>query len=232
MIDSSHSRTIPSEISRYSTEALQIAIEQTALASVRLGAFHFLHKVRFGGPLDRVQLDTDHSSAEADNVGTTVTKRKYQTTSKHFNGDDSDSDSHEQVRLRKETRQLRKPRHALPPIQVLAAAELESLAPELITRQTSNSVHTTSTTRSLSRKRALHDRIKRRCTVKRKIQTPAANRKRALKVRSDPSKTRGNCRPKRKRLGSSSTTLWGPDNLDYQPTKRHRQGIDRGEDKL
>ncbi len=85
----------------------QIAIEQTALASVR--AFHFLHKVRFGRPLDRVQLDRDHSSAEADNVGTTVTKRKYQTESDHFGGDDSDSDSHEQVRLHKETRQLRKP---------------------------------------------------------------------------------------------------------------------------
>ena len=92
----------------------QIAIEQTALASVR--AFHFLHKVRFGGPLDRVQLDTYHSSAGVDNVGTTVTKRKYQTASDHFGGDDSDSDSHEQVRLRKETRQLRKPRHAPFPI--------------------------------------------------------------------------------------------------------------------
>ena len=112
----------------------QIVIEQTAHASVR--AFHFLHKVRFGGPRDRVQFDTDHISAEADNVGTTVTKMKYQTTSEHFGGDDSDSDSHEQVRLQKETRQLRKPRHAPFPIQVLALADLESLAPELLTRQT------------------------------------------------------------------------------------------------
>ncbi len=53
------------------------------------------------------------------------------------------------------------------------------------------------TTRSLSRKRALRNRVERRCTMKRKIQTPAANWKRALEVRSDPSKTRGNCRPKR-----------------------------------
>jgi hypothetical protein len=102
--------------------------------------------VRFGGPLDRVQLDTDHSSAEADNVGTTVTKRKYQTASDHFGGDDSDSDSHEQARLHKETLQLRKPRHAPFPVQVLASADLESLAPELPTRQTSNPVHDTSPT--------------------------------------------------------------------------------------
>jgi hypothetical protein len=135
--------------------------------------------VRFGGPLDRVQLDTDHSSAGEDDVGTTVTKRKYQTTNKHFVGEDSDSDSHEHVRLQKETRQLRKPRHALPPIPVLAAAELEPLAPELLNRQTPNPVHNSSITRSLSRKRALNDRVKTRCTVKCKIQTSAANRKRA-----------------------------------------------------
>ena len=90
MIDSSHVQSVLKflDIQR---KHWQIAIEQTALASVR--AFHFLHKVRFGGPLDRVQLDTDHSSAGADNVGTTVTKRKYRTASDHFGGDDSDSDS-------------------------------------------------------------------------------------------------------------------------------------------
>jgi hypothetical protein len=146
---------------------------------------------------------------QADNVGTTVTKMKYQTTSEHFGGDDSDSDSHEQVRLQKETRQLRKPRHAPFPIQVLASADLESLAPELLTRQTSNPVHNTSPTRSLSRKRALHSRVERRCTVKRKIQTPAVNWKRALEVQSDPSKTRRNCRLKRKRWNSSFSTTLG-----------------------
>jgi hypothetical protein len=115
----------------------------------------FFTKCAFGGPLDRVQLDTDHSSAGEDDVGTTVTKRKYQTTSKHFVGDDSDSDSHEHVRLQKETRQLRKPRHAHPPIPVLAAAELEPLAPALLTRQTPNPVHNTSISRSLGRKHEL-----------------------------------------------------------------------------
>jgi hypothetical protein len=192
-----------------------------------------LHKVRFGGPLDRVQLDTDHSSAEADNVGTTVTKGRYQTASDHFGGDDSDSDSHEQVRLHKETLQLRKPRHAPFPTQVLASADLESLAPELPTRQTPNQVHDASLTRSLCRKRALHGLVERRCTVKCKIQAPAANWKRALEVQSDPSKTRRSRRPKRKRWNSTnSTTVWSTDNLDYQPTKRLRQDIDRGEDKL
>ncbi len=38
----------------------EVVIDQTALASVR--AFHFLHKVRFGGPLERVQLDIDPNS--------------------------------------------------------------------------------------------------------------------------------------------------------------------------
>ncbi len=74
MIDSSHVQSVLKflDIQR---KHWQIAIEQTALVSVR--AFHFLHKVRFGGPLDRLQLGTDHSSAVADNEGTTVTKRKY-----------------------------------------------------------------------------------------------------------------------------------------------------------
>ena len=185
MIDSSHVQSLLKflDIQR---KHWQIVIEQTALASVR--AFHFLHKVRFGGPLDRVQLDTDHSSAGEDDVGTTVTKRKYQTTSKHFVGEDSDSDSHEHVRLQKETRQLRKPRHTYPPIPVLAAAELEPLAPALLTRQTPNPVHNTSITRSLSRKHALNGRVKTRCTVNRKTQTSAANRKRAQSCEVTPSR--------------------------------------------
>ncbi len=179
-------------------------------------------------------------------MGTTATKRKYQTTSKHFDGDDSDSDSHEHVRLQKETRQLRKPQHALPHIPVLAAAEVEPLAPDLLTRQIANPVHNTSTTRSLRRKLAAQllaargagapkNRVNTRCTAKRKIQTSAANRECALELQSDSFKTslRGNCRTKRKRWSSSiSTTLWGSDNPDNQPTKRHRQGIDRGEDTL
>jgi hypothetical protein len=107
------------------------------------------------------------------------------------------------------------------------------LAPALLTWPTPNPVHNTSITRSPSRKRALRDRIKTRYTVKRKTQASAANQKRALELRSDSFRTSGNCRPKRKRWSSSiSTTLWGSDNLDYQPTKRHRQGTDMREDKL
>ncbi len=99
-------------------------------------------------------------------------------------------------------------RHAHPPIPVLAAAQLEPLAPALLTRQTPNPVHNTSITRSLSRKHTLNDRVKTRCTVKRKIQSSAANRKRALELQSDSFRTSGNCRSKRKRWSSSiSTTL-------------------------
>jgi hypothetical protein len=168
MIDSSH---VQSHLKFLDIQRKhwQILIEQTALASVR--AFHFLHMVRFGGPLERVQLDTDHSSAGEDDVSTPETKRKYQPTSKHLVADDSDSDSHEHVRLQKEARQLRKPRHTYPPIQVLAVAELEPLAPALLrvlTRQTPDPVHNTSITRSPSRKRALNDQVKTRYTLKRK----------------------------------------------------------------
>jgi hypothetical protein len=188
MIDPSHVQSLLKflDIQR---KHWQIVIEQTALASVR--AFHFLHKVHFGGPLDSVQLDTDHSSAGEDDVSTTVTKRKYQTTSKHFLGDDLDSNSHEHVRIQKETRQLQKAQHAYPPIPVLAAAELEPLA-ALLTRQTPNPVHNTSITRSPSRKHALNDWVKTRCTVKHKIQASAANRKQALELRSDSFRTSGN----------------------------------------
>ncbi len=166
-------------------------------------------------------------------MGTTVTKRKYQTTSKHFVGDDSDSDSYEHVRLQKDARQLWKSRHTYPPNPVLAAAELESLASVLLIRQTPNPVHNTSITRSPNRKRALNDRVKTRYTVKRKTQASAANRKRALELRSDSFRTSGNCRPKRIRWSSSiSTTLWGSYNLDHQPTQRHRQGTQRREYEL
>jgi hypothetical protein len=45
-------------------------------------------------------------------------------------------------------RQLRKPRHTYPPNPVLAAAELELLAPALLTRQNANPVHNTSIIRA------------------------------------------------------------------------------------
>ncbi len=125
MIDSSHVQSLL-KILDIQWKHWQVAIEQTALASVR--SFHFLHKVRFEGPLERVQLDIDPCCASEDDASTIVTKRKYQTTSKHFVGDDLDSHSHAHVRLQKEAWQLRKPQHTYPPNPVLAAAELESLA--------------------------------------------------------------------------------------------------------
>ncbi len=109
----------------------------------------------------------------------------------------------------------------------------EPLATALLTRQTPNPVLNICITRSPSRKRALNDRIKTRYTVKRKTQASAANQKRGLELRSDSFRTSGNCRPKQKQWSSSiSTTLWGSDNLDHQPSERHRQGTDRREDKL
>ncbi len=59
MIDSSHVDSLLKFIS-IERKHWRVAVEQTALASVR--AFHFLHKVRFGGPLERVQSEMDSSS--------------------------------------------------------------------------------------------------------------------------------------------------------------------------
>ncbi len=89
MIDSCHVQSLLKFLDNQ-RKHWQIVIEQTALASVQ--AFHFLYKVRFGVSLDRVQLDIGHSSAGEDDVGTTVNKRKYQTTSKHFVEDVNMSD--------------------------------------------------------------------------------------------------------------------------------------------
>ncbi len=55
-----------------------VEVEQTALVSIRV--YHFLHKVRFRGPLEPVQPDRDPSSissASDDNASIAVTKRKY-----------------------------------------------------------------------------------------------------------------------------------------------------------
>jgi hypothetical protein len=57
IIDSSHVQSLLKflDIQR---KHWQVVIEQTSLAS----AFHFLHKVLFGGPLERGQLDLDPNS--------------------------------------------------------------------------------------------------------------------------------------------------------------------------
>ncbi len=176
MIESSHVESLLKFLDIQRKHWL-VAIEQTALASVQ--AFHFLHKVRFGGPLERVQLDMDPnsiSSASEDDIDIT-TKRKHQTTSKHFSGVDWDSDSHEHVRLSqspysqtsKKDLQMRRPQHTSPTDAVLAAEELEPFPPALLTRQTPNLVHSTTAIRN----QALNSRIKPRCTVKRKTRAPA-----------------------------------------------------------
>ncbi len=66
----------PPEVSQYSAKTL--ASCSRADASVQ--AFHFLHKVRFVGPLEPAQPDKDPSSmssARDDNAGNAVTKLKY-----------------------------------------------------------------------------------------------------------------------------------------------------------
>jgi hypothetical protein len=187
------------------------------------------------GPLERVQLDMDPNSicnTSEDYIGITP-KRKHQTTraSKNFSGADSDSDSHEHVRLHKEIWQLRRPEHISPADPVLAADEVEPSPLAAITKRTLNLVHHTSAIWS----QALNQLKKPRCTVKRKTQTPVASWRKTIESRHDSCKNNGNlnCRPKQKRWSDSSTnTVWGSDNIDNQPTKRPRQETDKREDQL
>ena len=138
-----------------------------------------------------------------------TTKRKHQTTNKSLSGADSDSDSHEHVRLYKEIRLLRRPQHTSPADPVLAADEVEPWHLATITKRTLNLVHRTSAIRSW----ALNQLKKPRCTVKRKTQTPVARK--TIESRHDSCRNNGNGRPKRKRWSDSRTnTVWGPDNID------------------
>jgi hypothetical protein len=91
--------------------------QQTALASVR--AFHFLLKVRFGGPLERVQSDRDSRDEDAT---ISVTKRKPQSISENPTLVDSDLDSSEPIRRLEEARQPQRPRHTPSASPVTAVA--------------------------------------------------------------------------------------------------------------
>jgi hypothetical protein len=108
----------------------QVAVEQTALASVR--AFHFLHKVRFGGPLERVQSDRDSnsiSSVSNEDATVSVNRRKPQSISESPTLVDSDLASSEPVRPLEKALQPQRPRHAPFTSPVTAVAEVETLAP-------------------------------------------------------------------------------------------------------
>jgi hypothetical protein len=153
-----------------------------------------------------------------------TTKRKHQTTSKNLSGADSDSDSHEHVRLHKEIRQLRRPQHTSPADPVLAADEVEPSPLATITKRTLNLVHRTSAIRS----RALNQLKKPRCTVQRKTQAPVSSWRKTIESRHDSCRNNGNGRPKWKQWSDSSTnTIWGSENIDNQPTKRPRQETDK-----
>ncbi len=182
MIDSSHVESLLKflDIPR---KHWHVAIEKIALSSVQ--AFHSLHKVRFGGPLERVQLDIEPNgicNTSEDDISIT-TKRKHQTTSKNFSGVDPDSDSQEHVRLQKEIRQVRRPQHTSPADPVLAADEVEPSPPTAITKQTVILVHRTS--EFAIRSRALNHPNKPRCTVQRKTQAPVAVWRTTIESRHD-----------------------------------------------
>jgi hypothetical protein len=89
MIDSSHVESVLKFIG-IQERHWRAAIERVALAS----AFHFLHKVRFGGSLDPVRPDLDpddNISTSDDDASDVATKRKYRKTGASPAPEDSDS---------------------------------------------------------------------------------------------------------------------------------------------
>jgi hypothetical protein len=140
MIDSSH---MDSHLKFLGNERKhwQVAVERTALASVRV--FHFLHKVPFGGPLERVQFDWDSSiisSASDEDATISVTKRYPESISDNPALVDSDLASPEPVRPLEEAQQPQRPRYTPSTSPVTAVAEVETLAPDLPTGGTPNPV--------------------------------------------------------------------------------------------
>jgi hypothetical protein len=95
MIDTSHVESLLKflDIQR---KYWRVTAERVALASVR--AFHFLHRVRFGGPFEPVRPDleselSDNSSGTSDDDASVVaSKREYRQTSTSPAPEDSDSE--------------------------------------------------------------------------------------------------------------------------------------------
>jgi hypothetical protein len=205
----------------------QVAVEQTALASVR--AFHILHNVHLRGPLERVQSDRDSSSIsrESDEDTTiSVNKRKPQSISENPTLVDSDLDSLEPVRPLEEAQQLQSPRRTPSTSPVTVVAEFETLAPGLPTGGTLHPVCSTPATRRW----ALGNGVKPRTHVRHSAQKPLASDGRTLEMRFGSCGSSGKHRPKRKRWSTSiSTNALGSDYLDSQPAKRSRHDTDRQE---
>jgi hypothetical protein len=67
----------------------RVAIERASLASVR--AFHFLHKVRFGGPIWPDLNPDDNSNTSDDDASVVAAKRKYRAARASPTPEDSDS---------------------------------------------------------------------------------------------------------------------------------------------
>ena len=193
-----------------------MAIERTAIASVR--AFHFLHKVRFGGPI-RPDLDPDdNSNTSDDDVSVVTTKRKYRV---HPTPEDSDSEPQIEDSLLPDSQQLRRPRQ-LPDTQLVPGVSLSGTVspPDAIpstTNRTPTTAHLTPTTCGL----ALGNRTKPRVRARWKGQTTA---KKFAGPQSMRKESCGDQRPKRKRWSSSNGACGrSSDHLDQRPAKQRRK---------
>ena len=137
MIDSSHVESLLKFLG-IQQRHWRVAIERTAIASVR--AFHFLHKVRFGGPI-RPDLDPDdNSNTSDDDVSVVTTKRKYRV---HPTPEDSDSESQIEDSPLPDSQQLRRPRQ-LPDTQLVPGVSLSgTVSPPDAISSTTNRTPTT-----------------------------------------------------------------------------------------
>ena len=209
-----------------------VAVERTVLASVR--AFHFLHKVRFGGlpEAGRPDLDPDHSDHASDeDVGDGGTKRKSNRRKAGAAKDCTDSDSSEGNNLMGEPHPPSRVRRTLTPrAATTATAGGLSSAPSAKATTTKRTLslpsRASAATRGCGRVRISKERASKAGHAKAHTVTNAAYDA----VPNTWGEHYNNCerrQPKRRRCGRASTTsTFDTDDPDQRPTKQYRQAPD------
>ncbi len=201
----------------------QVAVERTVLASVR--AFHFLHKVRFGGlpEAGRPDLDPDHSDNDSD---VEVGKRKSSRRKAGAAQDCTDSDSSARGNLLEEPRPPSRVRRTLTPrpATTTTAGGLSSApnADTTATRRTpSLAPRASATTRGCVRVRISKQRAYQAGHTKAHIVT-TAERDAVPTTCDEHYNNVGRRLPKRRRCGRASTTsTFDTDDPDQRPNKQY-----------
>jgi hypothetical protein len=204
----------------------RVAVERTVLASVR--AFHFLHKVRFGGLSETKRPDlgserSDAVSSDSAEGGGLKRKPRRHEAGEAQNCTDSDSstvdDLTEQPRPSSRARRTQAPR----PTTTAAADRLliAHSANATDPRQTSPRAHRAST---LSRVHGgKSKRRTRKADMARAHIVTVAERDSMLSVSGRPHRLCRQQQLKRKRCGRASiASVFDTDDPDHRPIQRHR----------